>query len=145
MCGPIIENEHLWVCTKFMRLHIPISLVLCYYSFFGKTIWLVKFGIWYLEFVKPCGEQFSICCLILADLLCYQNVLLWRIFSAFNCSMFKGSNSKWPVVSSTFKYFNLSWFFNRLSREIIWISSWNSNSSFIFLIWNPEITKKKCY
>ena len=26
--GPIIEIEHLWVCTKFMCLHIPISLVL---------------------------------------------------------------------------------------------------------------------
>ena len=23
MCGPIIENEHLWACTKFMCLHIP--------------------------------------------------------------------------------------------------------------------------
>ena len=28
MCGPIIENEHLWVYTKFMCLHIPISLLL---------------------------------------------------------------------------------------------------------------------
>ena len=26
VCGPIIENQHLWVCTKFMCLHIPISL-----------------------------------------------------------------------------------------------------------------------
>jgi hypothetical protein len=26
MCGPIIENEHLWVCTKFICLHIPITL-----------------------------------------------------------------------------------------------------------------------
>ena len=26
MCGPIIEDDHLWVCTKFMCLHIPISL-----------------------------------------------------------------------------------------------------------------------
>ena len=25
-CGPIIENEHLWVCTRFMFLYIPISL-----------------------------------------------------------------------------------------------------------------------
>ena len=23
---PIIENEHIWVCTKFMFLHIPLSL-----------------------------------------------------------------------------------------------------------------------
>jgi hypothetical protein len=29
-CGPIIENEHLWVSTKFMCLHIPISLLLAY-------------------------------------------------------------------------------------------------------------------
>ena len=27
ICGPIIRNEHLWVCTKFMCLHIPISLL----------------------------------------------------------------------------------------------------------------------
>ena len=26
MCGPRIENEHLWAYTKFMCLHIPISL-----------------------------------------------------------------------------------------------------------------------
>ena len=28
MRRPIIENEHLWVCTKFMCLYIPISLFL---------------------------------------------------------------------------------------------------------------------
>ena len=27
ICGPIIGNERLWVCTKFMCLHIPISLL----------------------------------------------------------------------------------------------------------------------
>ena len=27
ICGPIIENEYLWVCTKFMCLHIPIFLL----------------------------------------------------------------------------------------------------------------------
>ena len=26
ICGPIIEKEHLWVCSKFMCLHIPLSL-----------------------------------------------------------------------------------------------------------------------
>ena len=26
-CGPIIGNEHLWVCTKFMCLQTPISLL----------------------------------------------------------------------------------------------------------------------
>ena len=26
ICGPIIKGKHLWICTKFMHLHIPISL-----------------------------------------------------------------------------------------------------------------------
>ena len=26
ICGAIIKSEHLWVCTKFMHLHIPMSL-----------------------------------------------------------------------------------------------------------------------
>ena len=26
ICEPIIKNEHLWICTKYMCLHIPVSL-----------------------------------------------------------------------------------------------------------------------
>ena len=27
ICGPMNKNEHLWVCTKFIFLHIPTSLM----------------------------------------------------------------------------------------------------------------------
>ena len=30
MCGPIIENEHLWVCTKFMCLHEWTAKSMCH-------------------------------------------------------------------------------------------------------------------
>ena len=38
----MIKNEHLWVYTKFMRLHIPISL--------QKFFYLILFSSFYIGF-----------------------------------------------------------------------------------------------
>ena len=37
-CGPIIKSEHLWVCTKFMHLHIPISLIVAMNRFAKRVL-----------------------------------------------------------------------------------------------------------
>ena len=53
MCGPIIENEYLWVYTKFMCLHISvkneIKTTLLYYSIFSVWKWRFKARCWYLR------------------------------------------------------------------------------------------------
>ena len=37
ICGPIIKSQHLWVCTKFLHLHFPISLI---FQHFYEKLWI---------------------------------------------------------------------------------------------------------